>query len=359
MDVLFNMQKIRFATLDNLFQNHNRHIYNDSTVHVFINMESILRKVTSGKIDDHIKANRDGEKDFISNIFNIAAHYRLYFNKSRINSKIYLYMGHSFKAKYRNEEYIDNYREPYNMKFTKDTNGKYVGNMVNNTIETIKTIFTYIEGVYFLSSDYLEPSVIPKVISSSFGEKDYGLIITTDPYDYQYVNHKFDVIRAKGNNSYYVNDTNVIQILKKEYKVVTKETCPSIYTPFILSFLDDRLRNIKGIPRVGVGTVIKSIHNGISQGLISDSSFNFNMLNPIINDTIIDQLRLNFLCVDVQSQYQLATSSMIAPILDQLQDLFDESSLKKINENYFTNNPMMIMEIQPLINKPKKNIFGV
>lgn len=360
MDALFNMQKIRFSVLDALFNKYNENIYSDTRVHVFINLESILRKIVTGNIDDYFKVkNKEKDYELISNIFNIAAHYRLYFNKLRLESKVYLYLGHPFDSEFRNEEFIPNYRGVYKHKFTKDAKGKYVGNSINNIIDPLKTILQYIEGVYLITSDYTEPSLIPKIISEDFGEKDYGLVITTDRYDYQYVNHRMDVIRNKREQSYYVNKNNVIDVIKRESKVLSDIRVPPLYLPFILSFMEDKSRNIPNIKGVGIVTLLKSIENGIKNNILSKDKFSFSMMEPLLKEDMNADIRSNFICIDLDSQYELCTDSSIIPIKEQLVDLFDEQAIKKINDTYFINNPMMIMEIQPFIRrKQNRNIFG-
>lgn len=142
-------------------------------------------------------------------------------------------------------------------------------------------------------------------------------------------------------------------------KVISPIRVSPVYVPFILSFIEDKNKNIPNIKGVGIVSLLKDIEKGIQNNILSADKFNFTMMESLLKEKLLDDVRTNFLCVDVESQYRMYSEASILLIKEQIVDLFDEQAIKKINEIYFRDNPMMIMEIQPYKSKRRINIFGV
>ena len=81
--------------------------------------------------------------------------------------------------------------------------------MITETIPFLHLITEYIDGVYFIESSQVENSLVPYIIEKENNNK-INFIISGDIYDIQMVNHNFNVILPKGDNSFICTDKNII-----------------------------------------------------------------------------------------------------------------------------------------------------
>jgi hypothetical protein len=363
MEPIFNMFKVKYAKLDEIITKGCPDIQADSKINLFINLEPILRKLTASDIDKYLRVKKD-EKiyEMVSNIVNLAAHYRLFFSKNKLYSNVYIYVGYPFNAVYKNADLQPNYRKTYQHKYTKDPKSMVLGHVLNEVIPLTKTILEYVKGVYLIESNTVETSVIPQVITNESNDNYLNFMLTTDRYEYQYTNHNFYIIRPKQDHSYLLNKDNVIDLMKLEDKIVNDIRLPSSFVPFILSLLGDKYRNIEKIKRIGIGNILKMIRQAIDMNIISSNVTNINVLAEVLKEDIRSQVMENYYLTDIVSQYQVLNMKGRYSITSQLVDKFDNVSLKKINEEEFYLYPMYIMELTHANNlqKPRHNfnIFG-
>lgn len=360
MDALFNMYKVKFSKLDELITKNCTNLSQDSKVNLFINLEPILRKLVNSNIEEYLKVRTD-EKAFelISNIVNLAAHYRLFFTKNKLYSKIYLYLNYPFKTVYKNRLIQSDYRKAYEHKFTKDNKSTVFSNTLENVLPFVKIILEYVEGVYLIEVDSIESSLLPLIITKESKSNEVNFILSSDKYEYQYVNKDFYIIRPKQDDSYMVTKSNLIRMVKLENKIVNDIEVGSNFYPFILSLLGDKQRNIEKIKRVGLSSLLKTIHKAIKDNLISKDISNINILANIIKEDYRGLLLKNYYCVDLDTQYQMLNIKDLYSITSQVVDKFDNVELKKINDQYFRTSPLMLLELtgaSKLIKK-KKNVF--
>lgn len=343
MDRTFNLFKVRFNVLDDLFSQQCKHITPNSRVNVYINMEPVLRKLLSVTNENYSRVSKINLKEFTSNIINLAAHYRLFFSKHKLYSKIYVYIP-TPQSSYINTSFIDEYRQGYYHNMTKNAKYKNLGNVISDSQEIVQLISEYIEGVYFIESGSIENSLIPYIINSENNDNFDNFIVSNDPYDFQYVNHGFNIIVPKKENSYIVNKDNLIDILKQREHVESDIEPGSLVYPFILSIMGDKRRNIPKISRMGLVTILKTIDKAIKQNIITDRTFNINLLSGIVREDYASILLNNFYCTDIKSQFSRLGQYDTYFITKQIKDKYDEESLKKINDLYFSETPIMLLE---------------
>lgn len=360
MDVIFNLFKVKYTKLDELIMRHCKEIGPDSKVNVFINLEPVLKKLVAANIDEYLKVKTE-EKSFelISNIINLAAHYRLFFTKNKLYSKIYLYLNYPFKTNYKNRLINPDYRKNYQHKYTRDTKTLVLSNSLENVLPFVKIILEYIEGVYLIESDYIESALVPLIVTKQYPSNALNFIVTTDKYEYQYVNKGFYIIRPKQDDSYIVSRGNLIEMLKLEEKVITDKTVkPDLY-PFILSLLGDKYRNIEKIKRVGLSSILKMINTAIENNIIGKEVTNINILSNIVKEEYRGMILSNYYCIDLDTQYNLLNYKDLYQITSQIVDKFDNIALKKINDQYFNNYPIYLLELTEAskLIKKKPNIF--
>lgn len=361
MDPLFNMFKVKFAKLDELLTKHCTEITRDSRVNFFINLEPILKKLVGANIEDYLKV-RTEEKTFemISNIINLAAHYRLFFTKNKLHSKIYMYLNYPFKTMYKNRLMNPEYRKYYQHRYSKDARTIVLGNTIDNVIPFSKIILEYVDGVYLIQSESIESSLVPHIIAKESPSNTVNFVLSTDKYDYQYANKGFYVIRPKQDESYIVTDKNLINILKTEEKIVNDIEVGAHFYPFILSLLGDKYRNIDKIKRIGLSSLLKTINKAIEEDIIGKDVSNINILSSIIKEEYRGLLLTNYYCTDIDTQFNLLNIKDLHSITSQLTDKFDNVALKNINDQYFRNHPLLLLELtgaNNLIRKKRNDIF--
>lgn len=345
MEVFFNMYKIKFEILNKLILNSNIDLSKDN--YVYINLEPLLRRIVHADIDKDLRIKKDERVlEFISYVFNLASHYRLYFASKKTYCKIYLYMGYPFDVSYINNDINNNYRNAYKETFSNSIN---VGlrNIIEDSVELIKMIFEYIDGVYMIESGNVEPSLIPLIIDNmqSSNSKN-NFIVSADVYDYQYCLKDFYILRPKQKNSYILYKGNVIQQMMIENKMLYDEFKINYNTiPFILSILGNETRSIEKIKGIGFKSVVKGIQKGIDSGLISDKVNNIFILSKILKEEIQEHVFQNYICTDLDSQFKKIKEVEKNNIMIQIKDKFDNKQLKEMNDDYFTYNPLNLLEI--------------
>lgn len=360
MDVIFNLFKIRFNIMDELFSANDINLTRSDKVNIFINLESVLRKLHRSNLEVYLKVKKD-EKifEFVSNILNLAAHYRLYFSKQKIYSKVYIYLGYPFKSKYKNNNFNEEYRKYYQERFSKNTKNVSFSNLFEDVMGISKTILEYIEGVYIINSNSIEPSVIPYILMKDKDDNFKNFIVTTDRYEYQYVDKDFYILRPKKELSYIITKDNVINQMKIEEKINSDLSVDSSYISFILSILGNKYRNIKHIKRIGLSTLIKLIRTAIDNNILGERTNNIYLLSKIIKDEYKEIFLNNYYCTDLDYQIKYLNIVDIHSITDQIKDKFDNASLNKLNNDYFNTYPIMLLELTSAVNliKKKKDIF--
>jgi len=218
-----------------------------------------------------------------------------------------------------------------------------------------------VEGVYLIEADSIESSLVPHIIKKDTPANEVNFILSSDRYDYQYVNKDYYIIRPKQDESYIVDKNNLIRVLKLEDKIVNDVSVGSHFYPFILSLLGDKHRNIEKIKRIGLASLLKTIKSAIDSEVIGKDVTSINILSSIIKKEYVGLLLTNFYCTDIDTQFAMLNIKDLYSITEQLVDKFDNTALKRINDQYFKNNPIYLLELtgaNSLIKKKKpKDIF--
>lgn len=352
MEVFFNMKKIRFDKIDELFTKERINIVNNE-VTLYINLESILKHLMNDVLDKYLRIQNERKIfEIIANIINLAAHYRLYFSSRKISSKIYLYIQHPFNPEYKNRKYNPEYRMVYKHKYHTNLNNFIIFDNFESAIPLTKTILDYIEGVHLIESGIIENSVIPYVIGKD--KKTTNIILTSDPYDMQYGSLGYYILYPRQDESRLITPKTTMVNFSHIYKVNTGNMT-SKQLPFLLSISGDNDRNIYGIKGVGKARAVKLLCSAIDHGAIAPDTDNIHLLLPIVKKQFVKDIENNFKCTDILSQYKDLTEKDIYSIESQCVDKFDNVSLKELNDEYFGEYPIMLdaLTSRPNINRPK------
>ena len=100
-------------------------------------------------------------------------------------------------------------------------------------------------------------------------------------------------------------------------------------------------------------SVFKIIQKAIDNKLVSNNIDNIYLLISIIKNSFRNDIIDNFKLVDLNYQYTQLNKKDIYEITCQIKDKFDNVALKKINDKYFDEFPIMLQEITATVNKRK------
>lgn len=344
IDPIFNMYKTKFAILDQL------HIIDRTKkkVRVFINLEMILKTLMSSRNNNQLYAMgdpNDAKLSIISNLVNIGQHYRLYCTKYHMESEIYVYCNYPH-ARYRNSDFIIGYRSYYVNRILKNENCLFINDALKEAFKFLEVMCKYINGVYIITEESIESSVIPYIIrmnSKDNPDDVQDILVSNTKYDMQYVNYGFSILSPSGDDSVLITYDNVINRLKDVCKITTDITIPPSFIPFIISMIGDRYKSIPKMAGVGLSTVLKTIKTGIDKKLITSNTTNIDMLSSIIKEQHRDAFIDSYRCVDIPMQYNRLSELEIHGIMSTIEDKYDENALRLINERYFQMHPLMII----------------
>lgn len=349
MDLYFNMFKIKYSKLDELLEDFT--FSKGEEVYIYISLESILKKITS-TITDKENIILSSKRNIIltSCVFNLISHYRYYFHKKSVCSKIFVYGPESIDVDYLNREYNKDYRTKLMLMNVEETSS--IGKTYQDSVKMIKTILNYIEGVNFITSGILEPSVIPLVINKYFKtEINKNFLITDDRYEYQYIKNYFIILKPKMDKSTLIDSLNVMDILKSKTKCKNIPNPDINFLPFIISILGDKYRNIDKIKGMGISRIYNEINKGLESNIITNDIENINSLLCLVNENFQNDFLINYMTTSIFEQYKKISDVEEKYILNQIIDKYDGGYMKVINENYFNEHPLNIIEINTGIKK--------
>lgn len=345
IDPIFNMFKTKFVVMDNL----NVIKPDVDQVDVYINLESVFKVIMSPRINNYLMATMEDKNMFkinlMSNIVNLAQHYRLYCKKHKKESRVFLFWNYP-KSEYKNSEYIIGYREYYNHKMFKNEGCDYISRNLSECFNFMKKLFSYINQVYLINGGPIDSSVIPYLIEDKiYLSKDnpsvQKIVVSNSKYDFQYVNYGFTVLETNKDDSIVITKDNVIDIMKSKMNVKNNMTLPSNLLPFAIALLGDKYKSIPKLSGVGLSSILKMVNKAIEGLLITENTQDVDMLSKIITESYREQFIKNYLCTYIPRQVDDLAPLDILNIENQITDKFDDNALEYINEKYFKYAPLM------------------
>lgn len=351
--ICFNMMKMRYVDYDESLTQKNFLAPTDK-VNLFINLETVykfLSMVTD--LERRIISEREFNQIMISNIINLAGHYKRFFNNNGLATKVFLYSTDLSSNEFNQYKYNEDYRSYYLNKFNE--NPKFIlftERMINDIIPEVRTLIEFIPDIYFITGKNIEGSLIPYIIALCDKSRK-NLIIGGELYDTQYstipnfINHYF----CKKNKVRHVeSDVNgYIQLLtstptpetdlKNEEKIYNNY---SLYTTLI-SVLGNRERSIDKISGVGLKTLTNYINAGIDQHIITQSTLSPEILGDLFHDADIKQEFVsNYYCSNFVNMYDELSEGEKTSVYNQIRDRSDINSIERINATRFYHHPIIL-----------------
>lgn len=339
MDVYFNAMKIKFDILSNLASSifDNNHI---DSVNFFINLDDINSKFRNVKCNQQFQCCGAGAfKQYASNVFNLAAHYRQWLHRNHAKSRIFIYYT-SASCGFLANSIVNGYRKGFAERSSLSNADSYYVNMtINGGTELVKDISKYIDGVYLIDSKGEEPSVIPYLISETH-PADWNFILTKDRLELQYCNYdKFSILYPSSRYGHrLINSANLWSFIAEKESISSSHA--SQYNPklfnAILGIVGNGVRNVPKVKKIGWRTVFEYLEDIWENNKDHSIETMISELESKIsskNSSALDQSITNALVLNMRSVYNSMSETNKEYILMQLIDIPDIESLNQINRD--------------------------
>ena len=365
IDIAFNMFKVKYLTLNNLFRKFD--MSKIKSVNLFINLESVIGPLYRDSFEETLSTCtkeefEDNSRCFISNIINLAAHYRAYFTRSRLTSSIIFYITDTYGDPRMLTNRINNgkYRKYFFDKYVYGDKFSRINDIMNNGVNYAKTICDFIDRVFIVYSSTIEASVLPFILKDQPNmQANVNFFLTKDKYDLQYVNHKGIILWPDKEESIILTRKNVMKFLRfknnMDEESIKVDISPELL-PFMMAVLGNKKRNLEKVNGIGFKKLYRSLENLYLKDYIDDNipgGVSFERLNELIKDKqgmfpidIRDKIGTNFYCIDVERQANIVNGSSIALLKELIINKFDNGNIKRLNNRVFSEYPIQLQELR-------------
>ena len=317
-------------------------------INIYINLEGVLQNLFLQKGINRLVADHKQKVvlELESSILNLMAHYRSYFKSLKCNPIMYFYITSLDKNYQEMQSYNKFYREYYYNKYRSDPIFSRVGDLLNDTvIPELKLILTYIKDCYLIESKGFDSSIIPRIISSLYTNKD--IIISSDLFDTLYI---FDPVfltiyikRRYSNLSIASNVGEAVASILKNVDVFDLDIFSTeLYYRLLLTIHGSKIRNIKSSKGLGYGKLIKILKTNINSGNIVTSYSSLDSIIDSFPHKHREELKDAFQCMSIENQFELITDNDINYVKSQIVNKVDERSINSLNNKRFLEFPINI-----------------
>lgn len=350
--ICFNMLKLRYSIYDESITTLDVLKPTDK-VNVFINLETAWKYLSTVKdLERKLLVDRSFKITMISDIINVAAHYKEFFKNNGLDTKVYLYntafdseIG-AFNESMINEDFRSYYINKYN------SNPKFVlltEALMDDVLPRVSTLCEFIPDVYFINVNNVDSSMIPLV----FAEQDKSrknFVISGDRYETQFafednfVDHLY--LRSYANSSISCKlEEYVKAIFKTEMTNEEKElyTNRSFYV-LLLACLGDKYRSIDGITGVSYKTITKLLFQGLNARIITKDTKSIDMIANIFSEDKRSEVIENFNALDMRESFENLLVGTKKEILLKAVDRSDLNGLMEMNRLIFNNDNQLHIE---------------
>ena len=359
--ICFNVLKIRYKDYDNyLCEAHDEipaFLHDKDQVNCFINLESMFQTLCSIRdLEDALIRVRNYPNIIISNIFNLAVHYKRYFTVSEIPCRIYFYYTSldSNSDDFYQAAYTSDYRAYYLMKYTK--NPKYVrlmDSLRDRILPNVETICGFIPDVYYINAKNIDGSLVPYIIGKQDPTRK-NIIVTTDFAETQYSlieNYFASYIHSTFKRTICNNHKESLEAVVNSQHNRKADEMASFYKTYqyyglycsLMTVLGSKNRSLFGISGYGPSVLEKNLKKAINDHLMKYDTTSPELIGQIFQEEVdkkdfIDQ----FNCLNVESGYTKLSEADLLSITNQIVNRVDMNSLTKINNDMLSSCPIQI-----------------
>lgn len=354
MDSHFNGYKCRYEMMNGWLQPRLRSTHVRS-IRIYVSLDDFFHSLFKPSINSEFEiCGKDCGKIFLSNVFNLLAHYRYWAIKQKYHVEVYGY--YSSADTYKNRLFIPEYRE----KSSTYINGDkyfYVHDAIMSSIDMIKLISQYIPKVYVIDTGYLEPSLLPLYIAEK-NPVDLNILISRDVYDLQYAyRDKWMYISPKGDQSSFIHRSVLWDYINTKEHIYSDEKeldYPVKLLVLAKAIVGDKYRNIPRLRSIGWKTFFKFVNSARSE-LLTDNYILLEMgLKNLLKGKLImdSDLQNNLNCVDIEIQHSMLSEIDKSVIDRQIIDIEDFENLKMLNSLHLSKYPLNMKFLCDTIESP-------
>lgn len=349
-DILFACMKIRYKDYDDEITMSNMIHSQSDKINLFIDLETIFRMISTVKDLERriITVSDDDFKELlVSEIINLAGHYKGFFKGNGINDvNVYLYNTDFDSDTFHEFKYNEDYRSYFLIKF--NNNPKYAlftERFKNLVVPDLKIMIDFIPGIYYISCKNIESSLLPYIIAKNDISRK-NLIISGEYFNSQYWNMPNFIMtyRVRMKEGFMQIDSNrkAFEIMKAKNPLITNgniyEMIYSQYSMYcsLLSVIGDKTRSIDGILGIGPSRLENLIKAGLSNKIINDTTNSPELMSMIFekDDQRKDFIN-NYYCTSIIDKYNELTSSDIDSIKIQIVDRYDKNGFSIVERSKF------------------------
>lgn len=351
LGVCFGMMKVKYQAYDSVLTDLN-YLQPTDKINVFINLETVLKYMSMTQdLEKKIMTCTDIDKILVSDIINLAAHYKDFFRGNGLDTNIFLYMTDldSTPTDFQETKYVEDFRSYYINKYMGNPKFALLGTKLKDVIlPEVRTICDYIPGVYFITKKGVDSGVIPALIAEKYPDRK-NIIISGDVHDtqYGYMENFLSQLYIRGYNTH-ILASNVSGYLKTITRnndipqpVIDIFTNSSFYK-LLLCCMGDRYRSIIGISGIKLMKLVGIITQALKDSKITMDVTSAMLLSDIFPDNIKGEIFHNMIAVDVHNKLTLLGDGIKKDVTAQIIDKVDTISLMKLNSEVFVKCPLRL-----------------
>ncbi len=348
IEPIINMHKVKYVQLKPIID---ATFSSGESINIYMNLDAIFKYFYAPKTVDAIKAfNKQEYIAVVSEIINLAAHYRHFFWKHyRVSSRFYFY--YTKNRPIYNVNLVDSYmKESCEQKSLSNPTFGLLNRYIQDNLELFKLCVKYIPDVYYIETGNLEPAMVPYYIINKF-ENDpstVNLLLSKDVYEFQMIGSLgIDILRLKYNEDTIVNGYNLYQYICDVNKSVYRPSIdinPELF-PAVLATGGVKTRDIKGLSGYGYINTIKKLESAIIDNRLRNEYYfdPSGIADMIIDSSFREQFINNYKAIDLKNQFIHLSPKQKDNIESMLINRYDNDSLMKLNDDYFSMNPIDLL----------------
>lgn len=349
MDSHFHAYKAKYEILDEHLKLIGRSQYIPS-MDIFINLDDVIHNMHRPLVEKEVQAcSINAAKQACVHIINLIAHYKHWACKNRIQCRVFGTYT-SQRDHFKNGVYIPSYRDYFSV-ITDPHNQRYyfVNDAIGKALPIAQNITDYVSNVFLIDSHYLEPSIIPQLLTST-GIADYKwkMVVSRDMYDLQYAyRDRWIFVSPKGENTRIITRADLWRYIAGRERITEERRNMAYYNhdlfPLALAVAGNKLRSIPRLRRIGWRTIFKYLDS-----ITESETLSIQILSSRFHDLLgskgveLSQIQNNLACVSVPSQVDVLNDIDKTSITSQLKYVTDHEALGTINEMYFQQFPISI-----------------
>ena len=352
--VCFNIYKLKYMTYDETLDNLHGFLNPNDHVNVFINLESVFNTMTAIRdCGKKVMFEPSFPKVTVSNILNLAAHYKRFFRGNHLETKVFLYYTDFDSIEFNESSINEDFRSYYLNKFNLNPRVSPMSSkFISESLPEARQICEFIPNVYIISSHNVDASVVPLIIAN-IDKTAKNLVISGDFIDTQYTfEDQFccHYIRKTymHNHLSYTLEGHLSEFFGRKAEPIEYASIKnvSMYN-CVLSAIGDKSRSIDPMKTVGAITMTRKLKSALEKQVITPMTSSVELLSTMFNDQLQykEQLIENFNQISIKDMFTRLTSKQKFSITSQMIDRIDTNSLLKLNNTRFSDCPLMLEEL--------------